>query len=87
MPLPSFWRAPSRCRRAGGPEGMDWAGLMRRGLCELKLTPAQFWALTPVELLVMLGLEGVEAPFTRARLAELAAAFPDEQRMMDHGGL
>jgi uncharacterized phage protein (TIGR02216 family) len=57
--------------------GLDWPGLMRAGLRGLGLTPEQFWRLTPVELLVMLGIEAGPAPFTRARLEELARAFPD----------
>jgi uncharacterized phage protein (TIGR02216 family) len=56
---------------------MDWPGLMRLGLHELRLSPAAFWALTPAELLVMLGAEAREAPLGRSRLEELAAAFPD----------
>ena len=59
---------------------MDWPGLLRRGLLELRLKPAEFWALSPVELMVMLGLEQAASPLTRARLAELAAAFPDQAR-------
>jgi uncharacterized phage protein (TIGR02216 family) len=55
----------------------DWAGLMRHGLRGLGLRPAEFWALTPVELMVLLGRDGSEAPLGRARLAELAQAFPD----------
>lgn len=55
----------------------DWAGLLRLGLCGLRLTPAQFWALTPAELMLMLGKEGGAAPLGRARLEELARAFPD----------
>ncbi|WP_333713719.1 rcc01693 family protein [Yoonia sp.] len=57
---------------------MDWRGLMQAGLCGLRLTPAQFWALTPVELQMMLGLSGSAAPMLRARLDDLLAAFPDE---------
>jgi uncharacterized phage protein (TIGR02216 family) len=57
--------------------GFDWRGLMRAGMHDLRLTPDQFWRLTPAELLVMLGIEGGAAPLTRARLAELSAAFPD----------
>ncbi len=57
--------------------GLDWPGLMRTGLHGLRLEPGVFWRLTPVELRVMLGeAEGVP-PLTRARLEELAAAFPD----------
>lgn len=56
---------------------MDWAGLMRLGLHILRLPPEQFWRLTPIELLVMLGQEACEPPITRARLDALAAAYPD----------
>ncbi|WP_371823313.1 rcc01693 family protein [Paracoccus sp. Z118] len=58
--------------------GLDWPGLMRAGLLGLRLNPAQFWALTPAELALMLGIEaGAGGQMTRERLAELAAAFPD----------
>jgi uncharacterized phage protein (TIGR02216 family) len=57
--------------------GIDWPGLMRAGLLGLKLAPETFWRLTPVELRLMLGLEGAAPPLTRARLEELAAAYPD----------
>lgn len=56
----------------------DWAGLMRHGLRGLGLRPAEFWALTPLELMVLLGRDSSEAPLGRARLAELAQAFPDQ---------
>ena len=56
---------------------MDWPGLMRLGLRHLHLQPAVFWALTPAELLVMLGLEAGAPALTRARLEELARAYPD----------
>lgn len=59
---------------------MDWAGLMRAGMVGLRLRPVEFWALTPVELLMMLGLEGGPAPMARARLNELAQAYPDKER-------
>ncbi|WP_299358694.1 rcc01693 family protein [uncultured Paracoccus sp.] len=58
--------------------GLDWAGLMRAGFSTLRLTPAQFWALTPAELALMLGIEpDGNGRMTRDRLAELAARFPD----------
>ena len=50
---------------------MDWHGLMLRGLRDLGLCPRDFWALTPIELLVMLGMEEAPVPLTRARLHEL----------------
>ncbi len=57
--------------------GIDWSGLIRAGLNGLHLTPDAFWRLSPVELRIMLGAEAVVPPLTRARLEELAAAFPD----------
>ncbi len=56
---------------------VDWPGLMRAGLGRLGLAPEAFWRLTPLELKLMLGVEAVAPPLTRARLEELAAAFPD----------
>ncbi|MDH2327621.1 phage tail assembly chaperone [Cereibacter sp. SYSU M97828] len=56
---------------------MDWSGLLRAGLFALRLTPEQFWRLTPMELRIMLGAEAANPPLTRARLEELARAFPD----------
>ena len=58
--------------------GLDWPGLMRVGLKGLGLQPAQFWALTPVELMILLGADGAaDAPLGRARLEELVRQFPD----------
>lgn len=59
---------------------IDWPGLMRAGLHELRLTPSVFWQLTPIELRIMLGAEATAQPLTRARLEELAAAFPDPKK-------
>ncbi|QBX34408.1 phage tail assembly chaperone [Paracoccus liaowanqingii] len=61
-----------------GGAGLDWAGLMRAGLRDLRLHPDQFWALTPAELGLMLGLGPAGLPrMTRDRLAGLAARYPD----------
>lgn len=59
----------------------DWPGLMKAGMRGLGLQPAEFWALTPAELLLMLGDGAENAPLTRARLDELAKEYPD--RMPD----
>lgn len=56
---------------------MDWAGLMVAGMRGLGLQPAEFWRLTPAELMLMLGVGGGDAPMSRARLEELAAAYSD----------
>nr|WP_090524784.1 rcc01693 family protein [Paracoccus isoporae] len=60
---------------------MDWPGLMRAGMRHLRLTPDQFWALTPAELALMLGTAPGGRPMTRARLAALARDWPDEHAM------
>jgi len=59
------------------PGGLDWRGLLRAGLHDLRLTPDQFWALTPAELAVMMGLEAAPVPMTRDRLASLSQRYPD----------
>lgn len=58
--------------------GFDWPVLMRAGLRGLGLRPDQFWQLTPAELLLMLGEGAQDAPMGRARLEELAKAYPDK---------
>ena len=59
----------------------DWPALMRLGLRRLGMAPADFWALTPAELVMKLGLEDGPAPLGRARLEELARAFPDDMAL------
>lgn len=64
---------------------MDWRGLMRVGLHDLRLAPDQFWRLTPAELRIMMGVDAAAPALTRARLAELAAAFPDVRKGKSDG--
>ncbi len=66
--------------------GFDWPALMRAGFLGLRLTPDQFWRLTPAELRLMLG-QGVGLPaMNRAGLDALLAAYPDtEQGERDDG--
>lgn len=59
---------------------LDWPGMMRAGMRGLRLTPAQFWALTPAELRLMLGVDAATGPLTRDGLAALMATFPDHNR-------
>ncbi|MFI0396286.1 rcc01693 family protein [Paracoccus jiaweipingae] len=59
--------------------GLDWPGLMRAGMQRLGLAPDVFWALTPAELALMLGIGPGDAGMTRDRLAALAARFPDKE--------
>lgn len=66
------------------PETLDWAGMMRAGLHGLGLRPAEFWALTPVELMVMLGRDGAEAVrLSRSGLESLIARYPDRVSSQD----
>lgn len=58
-----------------------WAELLRAG-CALGMMPRDVWDLTPAELAFLLGKDGAAAPLSRARLEELAAAFPDEKKDM-----
>lgn len=69
----------------GAKAGLDWPALMRVGMGPpaqggLGLRPAQFWALIPAELALMLGVSPGGGAMTRDRLAELAARFPDQPR-------
>ncbi len=66
--------------------GVDWPSLMQAGLRGLGLRPAEFWALTPAELSLMLGREGGgAAPLARKRLDELLRADPDKNGVMHDG--
>jgi uncharacterized phage protein (TIGR02216 family) len=58
--------------------GFDWPALMRVGVAGLGLRPAEFWALTPAELQLMLGAGTGPPPLTRSDLAALSARFPDD---------
>ena len=53
----------------------EWSALLRAGVQGAGLKPAEFWALTPYELSVMLGVETRQTPLTRVRLMELDARF------------
>ena len=67
--------------------GLDWPGLLRVGLGPLRLSPRDFWALTPQELRLMLGEAGEgQGPLRRADLDELLAAFPDGKQGRHDGG-
>lgn len=54
----------------------DWPALLRAGI-SAGLRPVEFWSLTPMELMLVLGLDGQEKPLNRARLTELERAYSD----------
>ena len=64
---------------------MDWRGLMHVGLYQLHLKPADFWALTPAELQMMLGVQGGIAPMVRGQLDALLRDFPDMTKDKNDG--
>lgn len=63
----------------------DWPALMRAGVHGLGLKPAEFWALTPAELRLMLGEGKGARPMARDGFEALRRAFPDEQGEMSDG--
>ncbi|MGH1465766.1 MAG: rcc01693 family protein [Cognatishimia sp.] len=63
--------------------GFDWPGLMRAGLRGLRLTPREFWQLTPAELALMLGQSGGNVPMGRAQLDALLKAYPDKSEVRE----
>lgn len=65
--------------------GMDWPGLMRAGLHDLRLPPDVFWALTPAELQLMLGLTKSAVPMGRDQLKALQDAYPDTKKDLEDG--
>ena len=54
-----------------------WAQMQRLALRQLRLKPWEFWALTPFEFLMMLGLDQGAAVMNRTQLSNLMDAFPD----------
>ncbi|MBO9410396.1 MULTISPECIES: rcc01693 family protein [unclassified Ruegeria] len=60
--------------------GFDWPALMRAGMTGLRLTPEQFWRLTPAELRLMLGQGAGTPAMNRAGLDALLAAYPDKEQ-------
>lgn len=58
---------------------IDWGRLLRLGLVEIGLRPAEFWELTPAELMLMSGIDDRGgAGLTRPGLEALMARFPDQ---------
>ena len=53
---------------------------MQAGLHGLRLTPEQFWGLSPAELALMLGCTTDRRPLGRSGLDDLMRAFPDDPK-------
>lgn len=56
----------------------NWLELMRFGLVQLRLTPDQFWALTPAELTLIAGSDGARV-MSRSGLDALMTRYPDNE--------
>jgi uncharacterized phage protein (TIGR02216 family) len=69
---------------AGGGAAFPWDEAIACGLGCLRLSPADFWAMTPRELALALrgaaGLPASAAPLHRADLDRLMHRFPDQQK-------
>lgn len=65
---------------AGPAAGFPWDAVMAFGLGRLRLSPADFWAMTPRELAAAAdGVFGTRAePLGRSGLKALMARFPDD---------
>ncbi len=61
-----------------------WRALLQAGL-EAGIVPKAFWQLTPAEFACAIGRDLNHAPLSRARLSELAQAFPDKNKDMSDG--
>jgi len=64
-----------------------WPALMRAGMIELGLRPAEFWALTPAELMFLAGAgSGAGGALSRDGLDALISRFPDTDKGGSDGG-
>lgn len=57
---------------------MDWVALLRAGVVGLRLSPDDFWGLTPAELKMLLGDPQSSGPLLSTGLDALMAAYPDK---------
>lgn len=70
---------------AGEPRPFPWREAMAAGFGLLRLSPREFWSMTPREFASALGAmatEGTQAP-GRADLVALMRLFPDRRRGKD----
>jgi len=60
-------------------EKFPWADVYRLGVLELRLSPNDFWTLTPRELAVLLGSMPAGQRTMRAELVSLMNLYPDKR--------
>jgi len=57
-----------------------WGAVIHAGLCLLRLSPPDFWAMTPVEFFAMTGgMRATKAGLDRTGLEGLMRRFPDRR--------
>lgn len=61
----------------------DWPTLLRVGLKNLRLTPAEFWALTPAEFALLVRDDRADGAMTRTTMDALMSQFPDTETLSD----
>lgn len=59
---------------------MDWEAILRAGVRQLQLKPADLWALTPAEFGLLMGLDSAPDRMTRDALNALSELYPDTQK-------
>lgn len=64
----------------------DWPAILRVGMRETGLRPADFWELTPAEFWMVTGRGPAVSAMSRTRLNELMAAHPDRKGEVGHDG-
>jgi uncharacterized phage protein (TIGR02216 family) len=64
--------------QAGEARAFPWDAVIHVGLCRLRLSPRDFWALTPVEFFAMAGgARPRDVAMARDGLEALMRVFPD----------
>ena len=68
------------------PAAFPWDAVLHAGLCRMRLSPRDFWRMTPRELFAVLGglVQRGGAP-DRASLMRLIRDFPDERQPGGNG--
>lgn len=62
----------------------DWSALLRFGLSHLRLSPSEFWQLTPKELSLMARPRSPQAQLGQRELQTLLEQYPDAQKASDN---
>ena len=61
-------------------ENFPWSDVYRLGVLELRLSPEDFWALSPRELAILLGAMPADQRAMRAEMVSLMNLYPDKRK-------